>query len=110
MPNPVSLLDAPAVRIHERTDSNLVSLFHSDLHERTGVAWAPDGRPRNPVRSDGQLFSLDRRLGEGPETNGPAVEDGLAEDARTGGPGTEPHSRRALCQKAPLLLLDDLSE
>jgi hypothetical protein len=68
----------PGVRIHERTDPELVSVSHPDLPERAGMAGAADGRSRSELRTTGQLLSVGGGLGEGATIDGRSTASGLA--------------------------------
>src|SRR6266446_3782975 len=90
VPVPLSLLDAPGVRIHERTHPNLVSLLHSDLSERTGVVGAADGSGGNRLPAARQLLQSDRRLRAGAAVDGRAVARELAAPAGWSSQSTQP--------------------
>src|SRR3989475_5137898 len=90
VPVPLSLLDAPRVRIHERTHPNLVSLLHSDLSERTGVVGAADGSGGNRLPAARPLLQSDRRLRAGAAVDGRAVARELAAPAGWSSQSTQP--------------------
>src|SRR5215472_12030723 len=56
MPVFVPLLDSSGFRFHERAHPDLVSLFHSDLSERTRVAGATDGGRGLALRRQDNCF------------------------------------------------------
>ena len=55
---PLSILDAPAVRLHERPVADVVPVSHSHLPQRARMAGAADGSSRNPLPPPRQLFHL----------------------------------------------------
>ena len=78
MPVSVSLLDASDTRFPPCPDSNLVSVFHSGMSERTRVAGAPDGWCRVEIPAARQLLPLDQGLGQGAALDEPPGRSQLA--------------------------------
>ena len=79
---PLPLLDRPAVRLHVGTGSNLVSLFHPSVHERSGMACSPHGRERHGLHALRQQLPVDRGFSQSPKDVRRHAQDGLAQDAR----------------------------
>src|SRR6266566_4487867 len=70
------LLDSSPLGFHARAHSNLVSLLHPGLLERTGVAGPADGGRGPGVCAAGQLLSLGERLGSAPLRRGSPLAGG----------------------------------
>jgi hypothetical protein len=64
-------------------------ISNPDLPQRPGMAGTADEEGRDPVRSAGELFSLDRRLSAGASAHGRATKDGLAAGTRDDRPSVE---------------------
>ena len=65
VPVHLPLSDPSRVRLPQCAHSNVVSLPHPDLPERTGMVGAPDGPVGDGLRTPGQLFPVGRRLAAG---------------------------------------------
>ena len=78
------LLDSSPLGFHARAHSNLVSLLHPGLLERTGVAGPADGGRGPGVCAAGQLLSLGERLGPRAATAECAVASKVGEPAGFG--------------------------
>src|SRR5437016_6740447 len=86
MPVSLPLLDSSPLGFHARAHSNLVSLLHPGLLERTGVAGPADGGRGPGVCAAGQLLSLGERLGPRAATAECAVASEVGEPAGRGRP------------------------
>src|ERR1700682_2875908 len=107
---PVPLLSSSGLWVPERPDSNLVSVFDSDLPEWARVVSPPDGCGRSGLPARRQLLSVDRRLADGATADGPATESRVASVAGRHRSNVETAPRRDLRGSSNALLLVDLSE